>query len=165
MCIRCTLLFFLAWNAQMTLKNLDNKCYSSSKFRRCSLIITTRQDCSYVLLLFSQNILVPYWLCFEYPQGKIQMFQNLMKYFENCICVYANGKRIFTIHKLPMICLLIKVFWNSDRCGFTVFSDNLTLIFSCETQTIYCMWFHYDTACYSIQFENGQYVISWIIIF
>ena len=98
-------------------------------------------------------------------EGKIQMFQNLMKYFENCIFVYANGKRIFTIHKLPMICLLIKVFWNSDRCGFTVFSDNLTLIFSCETQTIYCMWFHYDTACYSIQFEIGQYVISWIIIF
>ena len=130
MCIRCTLLFFLAWNAQMTLKNLDNKCYSSSEFRSCSLIM----------------------IIWVYIEGKIQMFQNLMKYFENCIFVYANGKRIFTIHKLPMICLLIKVFWNSDRCGFTVFSDNLTLIFSCETQTIYCMWFHYDTACYSIQF-------------
>ena len=103
-------------------------------------------------------------LC-TYLEVKIQMLQNLMKYFENRIFVYANGKRIFTIHKLPMICLLIKVFWNSDRCGFTVFSDNLTLIFSCETQTIYCMWFHYDTACYSIQFEIGQYVISWIIIF
>ena len=143
MCIRWILLFLLAWNAQMTLKNLDNKCYSSSEFRRCSLII----------------------IIWVYLEVNIQMFQNLMKYFENCIFVYANGKRIFTIHKLPMICLLIKVFWNSDRCGFTVFSDNLTLIFSCETQTIYCMWFHYDTACYSIQFENGQYVISWIIIF